>query len=402
MSTPSGKPGPVDFSTHSSQREGDESEQNATANDEAPFHSPYAPKQTHQRPAAGSLGAAHAGPPVANDETRRERPAFGEIPMPRPVDLDAAASTARRPAPAQQPAASAPVAKRPGEAFSDRDIERLESSLRWLQREETAARLLHTPARLPRAPTLPEAEANADDFDSPLPRRLKSPRSLEPEFLPPPPDLNTGWGHWPFSILLASAVGAGVAYYVASGEAPQPASAPRPQIVAFDAKPAVPPLVTTRRTEVLPTVARDDEPTVDAPAEPPPEAKTVTKTTRLANLSERAATPAPAPVEVAPPAPRPAARTLDAEEIKLLVDQGEQFVASGDLVTARTVFQRAAEAGDAGAAMALAATYDPIMLAKLGVVGMNADVEKARSWYEKAASLGSSEAKRRLGQLANR
>ena len=64
--------------------------------------------------------------------------------------------------------------------------------------------------------------------------------------------------------------------------------------------------------------------------------------------------------------------------------QGEQFAAAGDLVTARILLQRAAEAGDATAAMALGATYDPNVLAKLGVLGINGDAEKARSWYRKA------------------
>ena len=49
--------------------------------------------------------------------------------------------------------------------------------------------------------------------------------------------------------------------------------------------------------------------------------------------------------------------------------QGEQFIAAGDVVTARTAFQRAAEAGDAKAAVALGAAYDPTVLAKLEVVG---------------------------------
>jgi len=82
--------------------------------------------------------------------------------------------------------------------------------------------------------------------------------------------------------------------------------------------------------------------------------------------------------------------------------QGEQFIASGDVVTARIVFQRAAEAGDADAAVALGATYDPIVLANLGVAGLSANVEKARIGYQKAESLGSTEATRRLAILANR
>jgi hypothetical protein len=96
-------------------------------------------------------------------------------------------------------------------------------------------------------------------------------------------------------------------------------------------------------------------------------------------------------------------RVLDPEEIELLMKQGEQFIAAGDVVTARTVFQRAAEAGNANAAMALGATYDPTVLAKLGVVGMSADVEKARSWYQKAEDLGAPpEARGRLDVPADR
>ncbi|TMK02737.1 MAG: hypothetical protein E6G77_05865 [Alphaproteobacteria bacterium] len=101
-----------------------------------------------------------------------------------------------------------------------------------------------------------------------------------------------------------------------------------------------------------------------------------------------------------PPASK-VTRVLDPEEIKQLMKQGEQFIAAGDVVTARIVFQRAAEAGDAGAAVALGGTYDPIVLAKLGVVGLGADVERARTWYQKAESLGSAEATRRLAILAN-
>jgi TPR repeat protein len=100
--------------------------------------------------------------------------------------------------------------------------------------------------------------------------------------------------------------------------------------------------------------------------------------------------------------PSKAIRALDPDEIKLLTRRGAQFMAVGDLVTARTVLQRAAEAGDAAAAIAMGETYDPIVLAKLGVVGMGADVDKARTWYRKAESLGSAEAAKRLQHLANR
>ena len=106
----------------------------------------------------------------------------------------------------------------------------------------------------------------------------------------------------------------------------------------------------------------------------------------------------PAPPAAASKPPRPA----DAEAVKLLLTQGEQFVNAGDLVTARLLFRRAVEAGDADGALALGATYDPGVLAKLGVRGIAADIEQARGWYEKARDLGSAEASRRLRILANR
>jgi len=127
----------------------------------------------------------------------------------------------------------------------------------------------------------------------------------------------------------------------------------------------------------------------------PPELSQTTDTSTMAMLRrDTSSTQAPLPsIHV---------RTLDPEEIKLLMKQGEELMAAGDVVTARTVFQRAAEASDANAAIAVGATYDPTVFAKLGVVGITADTAQARSWYEKAEKLGSPEARRRLDLLANR
>jgi hypothetical protein len=413
MSTPSGKPaGPLDLSEYVSQRArerlqtGRQSSDHdpAGAHDEA-FRSPYAPKRADERSNEPPPIAVGRSPrPAPEEHDRRERPAFGEIPVPeQPLDLDAAALRRSASASAAHHPEQAPApADRDEPAYSDDDIERLEASLRWLQREETATRLL----RGTRRPAAPPAADFDDDEPGPLPRhRLPSPRSLEPEHLVPPPDLNRGWGHWPFSILLASAVGAGVAYYFAAGDSTPP-PAPRSQVASSEAKPsAPPPPVTLHRPELFPTVARDDEAGAVTQAELSSSQRA--KAARLAKLPDKLpeeAAPPPTPAAAAPAAPPPTAtavRTLDPDEIKLLVQQGDQFVATGDLVTARVVFKRAADAGDAGAAMALAATYDPLMLARLGVVGVTADVEKARSWYQKAASLGSSEATRRLSLLAN-
>ena len=98
--------------------------------------------------------------------------------------------------------------------------------------------------------------------------------------------------------------------------------------------------------------------------------------------------------------PAPPQRQSDPDEITTLIKRGEHFIAAGDLAAARVVLQRATEAGDAGAALALAATYDPLVLAQLKVYGFSADVAMARLWYEKAREFGSVEAPRRLELLA--
>jgi hypothetical protein len=441
MSTPSRKPvGPIDLSSYVAQRARERTESEPIAGSDQPVLSPYAPQPGRER-ADITRAAADAS----------RAPMFPDIPTPQPpVDLDEAAHrtaqvadpdrTPERPSP-ERPSPERPSPERPAErsqqGFTEGDIERLEASLRWLQREEAATRLLHSSGE-PAAPAAADA-SDQDEMDDRPPRRFQSLRSLEPEHLVPPPGLNGGRRRWPLSILAASAVGAAIAYYFASGDSTPPkASPPRPQVASFDAKVSAPPPVTLSRPELLPTVARDED--ADPPA-PTQSTSQHNKTSRLAKLPETATVTAPQPPTVATPqpaaappqpaaapppqpaaaAPRPPAaapeaappskpvraadppvRSLQADEIALLIKQGEQFVANGDFVTARLMFQRAAQAGNANAAMALAATYDPLMLAKLGAVGVGGDVEKARTWYQKAESLGAPEATHRLSLLANR
>jgi TPR repeat protein len=98
----------------------------------------------------------------------------------------------------------------------------------------------------------------------------------------------------------------------------------------------------------------------------------------------------------------PTSRALDPSEIAVLLKRGQELMSSGDIAAARVLLLRAAEAGDPKAAVALAATFDPIMLKKSGVYGVVADISAARSWYEKAKEFGSEEAPRRLEMLAGR
>jgi hypothetical protein len=104
----------------------------------------------------------------------------------------------------------------------------------------------------------------------------------------------------------------------------------------------------------------------------------------------------------APPiAPPPAQRILDREEIAVLLKRGKDLIANGDLAAARLVLQRAADVNDAEAALALGATYDPLVLRALKVYGFKADPVMASVWYEKARELGSAAAPRRLEMLAS-
>jgi TPR repeat protein len=96
----------------------------------------------------------------------------------------------------------------------------------------------------------------------------------------------------------------------------------------------------------------------------------------------------------------PPTRQIDRDEIAMLLKRGEAALENGDTAAARLLLRRAAEAGEARAAIALAATYDPHTLRRLGAIGADADVAQAETWYRKASELGSAEAAQRLQQLA--
>jgi TPR repeat protein len=103
-----------------------------------------------------------------------------------------------------------------------------------------------------------------------------------------------------------------------------------------------------------------------------------------------------------PMMPGDAIHHLDPGEIASSLRRGNDLIASGDLAAARLVLRRAANAGDARAAMTLAGTYDPVVLEKLGVHGFVPDAAMARVWYEKAKKFGSAAAPERLELLANK
>jgi len=366
MSIPPRKPlDPVDLSTHVSHKayEGAVTERHPSEDDNAPPRSPYAPRQARAQPAVTSDFAARddAGPlpPVRapgglRKDTERHDAAHPDI-----------GRHAQR------------AAEHRDENMSDRDLELPEASLRRLQRQESAT-------RPPRAHLAPAVHANNRRHSGERAGNgFQSPRSLEPERLPPPPEMSRRNILAPLGIVVASILVPTIAYYFAvGGWVPPSEPAPGPQTRSFDPTVIAPLSWSTGQQASWPTMAQGND-----------KRSSEGQTMAMVQPGE--------PGAQIPPASK-ATRMLDPEEIKLLMEQGQQFIAAGDVVTARMVFQRAAEAGDADAAVALGGTYDPIVFAKLGVAGLGADVEKARTWYQKAESLGSAEATHRLAILANR
>jgi hypothetical protein len=390
MSTPSGKPlNPIDHVSRKA-REGAEG-------DNDPFRSAYAPRRAPERTAVRSDFADDAEPlPTVRAQEglreaephlrSRDAPGGGHIP-------EKLGSNERN---------RGDHLSNRDEIMSDHDLARLEASLRWLQRQESATRLPRA-TNMAAVPGLAPIDAggrrqSGERFGD----GFWSPRSLEPERLRPPPEMPRGHIGAPAGIVVAIILGATIAYYFAvGGRVPPSEPAPAPQTASSDPTLVALPSSSISQQAPPPTMAQDDDRATSAQSEI---SSPRTKTSQPARSSEGEAV---AMVQPGQPgaqvqAASKATRALDPEEIKLLMKQGEQFIAAGDVVTARIVFQRAAEAGDAGAAVALGGTYDPIVLAKLGVVGLGADVERARTWYQKAESFGSAEATWRLAILANR
>jgi hypothetical protein len=104
----------------------------------------------------------------------------------------------------------------------------------------------------------------------------------------------------------------------------------------------------------------------------------------------------PAAIQTAPST----LQRINDEETATGLASDRTFLIIGDVTAARLAFRRAAESGDAQASLALGGTFDPLVLKNLGAVGVTADPAQARSWYQKAAELGSPYASQRLNQLA--
>jgi TPR repeat protein len=86
-------------------------------------------------------------------------------------------------------------------------------------------------------------------------------------------------------------------------------------------------------------------------------------------------------------------------EVARLMARASALLRQGDIGSARSVLERAAETGNAQASFTLAETYDPLVLRKWGAYGTRGDAAKARILYAKAQAGGIKEAKERLDSL---
>ncbi len=119
----------------------------------------------------------------------------------------------------------------------------------------------------------------------------------------------------------------------------------------------------------------------------------------LARAEEPIATPRTGGAQVASIPSSTVARpvaSLEPEDMQRLAGKAAEAIRSGDIASARLVLEHAMRAGDATAIYALAETYDPRVLVKLRVQGMEGEPETARQLYQRALNSGVEEARSRL------
>jgi hypothetical protein len=81
-----------------------------------------------------------------------------------------------------------------------------------------------------------------------------------------------------------------------------------------------------------------------------------------------------------------------------LMARGDALMAIGDVVSARSFYDRAFSLGNSRAAWSIARTYDPLVLAALRVQGLRANPAKALEWYRKAET-GEPEVAQAIGAM---
>jgi hypothetical protein len=256
------------------------------------------------------------------------------------------------------------------------------------------------------------------------PRDVKAPRfagdramielrqrlALDPEAVPQPPPKNASRSvdRLAFRFCAVAAVAALVAWGVVSfSRVRLPANEVRQARVV----PAIALSIAPAHTAAPAAAAGQAPAPLEAPAVPhvalAVEEKTLAPSNALplwlqqSGIAITAQAPEPAPSPVASSSVIAGKAALNADEIAMLIKRGKAFMTDGDVVAARLLLQRAAEAGSADAALALGASFDPLIIKQAGGIGVQTDAAEARRWYQQAAALGSDAASKQLARLAS-
>ncbi len=121
------------------------------------------------------------------------------------------------------------------------------------------------------------------------------------------------------------------------------------------------------------------------------------KPNREPSSGQTASLPQDRPSPAAAPAPSKPRMVISPDQESEMLARGRETLQEGDIAGARLLFQYLADQGSASGAYVMGQTYDPAMLASLGVRGLKGDPKAAKFWYEKAANLGSDAARQKLG-----
>lgn len=187
-------------------------------------------------------------------------------------------------------------------------------------------------------------------------------------------------------------------------EAPQAAlptaelSAPRP-VPSVEAPVATEPTAGSAAAAASPMPEPDPDLARPTPAGPPYQPAFATAFPPAAT-APAAATP-DANMTASPPAADPPAAEprASSEEAAALLARGDALFSAGDLAAARLFYERAADAGEAQAAVRLGETFDPLFLDHAHLRGVPGNTETALSWYRRARDLGAAEAEVLLNSL---
>ena len=162
----------------------------------------------------------------------------------------------------------------------------------------------------------------------------------------------------------------------------------------------MPPAATTTQTATLagqaPTPATSEweaKLTFDSPLSPPGWRKSEVAATPAKTLEATSNVPSPAPRN------QPTVPTFSGAEIAGLLARGDWLFATGDVASARLLYERAADAGEARAAVRLGETFDPVYLDGSHLRGLQGDRNMAVFWYRHARDLGATGVASRLKKL---